>query len=297
VFVLEECYGFIPLEREKLMAYRREIERTGPDHNRWLWHLSTIDRWWVLVLAVLGLIGMLVWTQPAPFRDILLFLADGILVTLQVTALAFVFTLVVGLLGGLGRLSRNPLIRGVTSLYVEVVRGIPLLVQLLYIYFALPQIFDAIGGMLAGFWPGGSAFFIQLSLTPVAAAVLGLTVCYGAYMSEIFRAGIQSIHHGQMEAARSLGMSYVQGMRYVILPQAIRVILPPVGNEFVNLLKDSSLVSIMAVSDITRRGREYMSRTFLSIETWTMVALVYLVFTLTFSRLVTALERKMTVER
>jgi polar amino acid transport system permease protein len=98
-----------------------------------------------------------------------------------------------------------------------------------------------------------------------------------------------------MEAARSLGMSYVQAMRYVVLPQAIRVILPPVGNEFVTLLKDSSLVSVLAVSDLTRRGREYMARTFLSFETWMMVALIYLVLTLTFTRIASAIERRMSI--
>ena len=120
--------------------------------------------------------------------------------------------------------------------------------------------------------------------------MVGLTICYGAYGSEVFRAGISSIHHGQMEAARSLGMNYLQAMRYVILPQAVRVILPPIGNEFVALLKDSTLVSVLAVSDLTRRGREYMARTFLSIHTWALVALCYLVLTLFSSRVVEYIE-------
>jgi len=138
---------------------------------------------------------------------------------------------------------------------------------------------------------------IDLRLNPYTAAVLGLTVCYGAYGSEIFRAGISSIHSGQMEAARSLGMSYVQAMRHIVLPQAVRVILPPVGNEFVALLKDSSLVSVLAVSDLTRRGREYMARTFLSFDTWIMVALCYLVLTLFSSRMVELIESKTSFER
>jgi polar amino acid transport system permease protein len=137
---------------------------------------------------------------------------------------------------------------------------------------------------------------IDLRLNPFTAAVLGLTICYGAYGSEIFRAGISSIHSGQMEAARSLGMSYVQAMRHIVLPQAVRVILPPVGNEFVALLKDSSLVSVLAVSDLTRRGREYMARTFLSFDTWIMVALCYLVLTLFSSRVVEYIESKTAFE-
>jgi polar amino acid transport system permease protein len=207
---------------------------------------------------------------------------------------------VVSLLGGLGRLSRVRVIYAIASLYVEIVRGIPLLVQLLFIWFALPQMFDGVGSLLLSISPAlepTAAWFGALRLSPFTAAVTGFTLCYGAYGSEIFRAGIASIHRGQMEAARSLGMTPLQSMRYVVLPQAIRVILPPIGNEFVALLKDSSLVSVLAVSDLTRRGREYMARTFLSFDTWIMVALCYLVMTLFSSRAVEYIESKMRFER
>ena len=237
-----------------------------------------ITNWWALVFAAGFLIWLLTRIKPFPYLEIWNFISDGILVTLRITLTAFGFILLVSLLGGIGRLSKIRVIYAITSLYVEVIRGIPLLVQLLFIWFALPQIFKGLSN-------------------PFSAAVVGLTVCYGAYGSEIFRAGISSIHLGQMEAARSMGMTYVQAMRYVILPQAVRVILPPVGNEFVALLKDSSLVSIMAVSDLTRRGREYMSRTFLSFETWIMVALCYLVLTLFASRIVEFIELKSRFER
>lgn len=266
-----------------------------PPQSRLLGRLAAVDRWWLLVLAVIGLIILLIKASPHPYAEIFNFLTDGIVTTLQITLTSFIFILIVGMFGGLGRLSRSWLIKGIASLYVEIIRGIPLLVQLLFIWFALPQIFEKIGNLLMPHWPNAGQWFIDLKLQPFTAAVLGITICYGAYMSEIFRAGIQSIHHGQMEAARSLGMTYVQAMRYVILPQAVRVILPPVGNEFVTLLKDSSLVSVLAVADLTRRGREYMSRTFLSLETWTMVALIYLVLTLTFTRLTSALERRMSL--
>lgn len=264
--------------------------------------LATVDTWWVLVVVVVALIVSLVQGRPKPFGEIFTFLSDGILVTLRLTVVAFGFILLVGMFGGLGRLSGNPLIKGLASLYVEVIRGIPLLVQLLFIWFALPQVLGSIGNALIELeemkWaPSLGQWLVNLKLSPFAAAVLGFTVCYGAYMSEIFRAGIQSIHKGQMEAARSLGMTYVQAMRYVILPQAVRVILPPVGNEFVSLLKDSSLVSVLAVPDLTRRGREYMARTFLSFETWAMVALIYLVLTLTFTRIVAYIERRWSVGR
>jgi polar amino acid transport system permease protein len=178
---------------------------------------------------------------------------------------------------------------GISSLYVELVRGIPLLVQLIWWYFAFPVVLQSIGRNL------GIEALATYKANPIIMSILGLTFCYGAYMSEIYRAGIQSISKGQMEAAMSLGMNYFRAMRYVILPQAIRVILPPVGNEFIALLKDSSLVSAVAVADMTRRGREYMSSNFIPIETWTMVALLYLVLTLFSARVASYIEKKVKV--
>jgi polar amino acid transport system permease protein len=258
-----------------------------------------VATWWILVFVVAFGVWLLTRIRPYPFLEIWNFVADGILVTLRLVTTSFAFILLVSLLGGLGRISRNRIIYGLSSLYVEVVRGIPLLVQLLFIWFALPQVFDGVGRVLAKVpvLEGASTWFLNLRLDPYAAAVLGLTICYGAYGSEIFRAGISSIHQGQMEAARSLGMNSFQAMRYIILPQAVRVILPPVGNEFVALLKDSSLVSVLAVSDLTRRGREYMARTFLSFDTWILVALCYLVLTLFSSRVVEFIESKSRFER
>ena len=253
--------------------------------------------WFLVVLSFLTVLALAQF-KPQPFGRIFRFLLDGVAVTLGLTVVSFAFILLIGLIGGLGRLSKNPIINGIATLYVEIIRGIPLMVQLLYIWFALPQLLDLIGYKLKGIsvLAGVGQLFIDLKLSPFVAAVTGLSICYGAYMSEIFRAGIESIPKGQMEAARSLGMSYFQAMRYVILPQAFRVILPPVGNEFVALLKDSSLVSVLAVSDLTRRGREYMARTFESLETWTMVALIYLFLTLFFSRLVRIMESRVAFE-
>jgi len=256
--------------------------------------------WWVLVFGAAIAVWALTKFKPAPFAEIAQFLSDGVVVTLRITSTSFLFILLVGLIGGLGRISRNPLLSGLSSLYVEIMRGIPLLVQLLFIWFALPQVYRSLGAFINETLPfaaGAGEWLINLRLNPFTAAVIGLTNCYGAYMSEIFRAGIVSISSGQMEAARSLGMSYFQAMRYVILPQAVRVILPPVGNEFVALLKDSSLVSVLAVSDLTRRGREYMARTFLSLETWAMVALIYLVMTLLASRVVAIFEEKASFDK
>ena len=250
-----------------------------------------IDAWWGLVAGVVGLSLLLIVFVPDPFRRIVAFVSDGIGVTVVVTAASFVLVLLVGLLGGLGRVARSPVLRGLTTLYVEIMRGIPLLVQLLFWYYALPQVIQGLGAAI------GSDALINYRAEPVVMAILGLTIGYGAYMTEVVRAGIQSVPKGQAEAARSLGLTYFQAMRYVVLPQAFRTILPAIGNEFVTLLKDSSLVSVVAVPDLTRRGREFMSMTFIPLETWAMVALLYLIMTLFAARIVNWLERKTKMER
>ncbi len=220
--------------------------------------------------AIAGFIALIIF-KPDPYLSIIKFVPDGILITFQVTIESILLALVIGLFTGLGRISKNKYINGIASLYVEIIRGIPLLVQLFYIYYAL-------------------AMFVNIP--DMLSAVIAMSVCYGAYMGEVFRAGIQAISKGQMEAARSLGMSSTQAMVHVILPQAVRTILPPVGNEFVALLKDSSLVSILAVSDLLRRGREYASETFTYFETYTVIALVYLMITLFFSKLISIMEER-----
>ncbi len=252
---------------------------------------TRIDPWWGLVVLVVGLAVTLVTVKADPFLRILLFVRDGVAVTAFITVAAFMFTLVLGMIGGLGRLSQNWVIHGVATLYVEIVRGIPLLVQLIWWYFAFPVVIQGIGR-----WLNFTAMANYQS-NAIFTAVTGLTICYGAYMSEIYRAGIQSIPKGQGEAARSLGMTHFQSMRHVVLPQAVRVVLPPVGNEFIALLKDSCLVSVVAVADLTRRGREFMAVHFNPIEVWTMVALLYLVMTLFLARLVSWVEKKTHFER
>jgi len=250
-----------------------------------------IDLGWVLLVLVVISLVVLVTVRSDPYWDILLFVRDGITVTVIITVGSFVFTLIAGMFGGLGRLSKNLFIHGAATLYVEIVRGIPLLVQLIWWYFAFPAVIQQIGQ-----WLNISAL-ANYHANAIYTAIMGLGLCYGAYMSEIYRAGIQSIPKGQTEAARSLGMSYIQSMRHIILPQAVRVILPPMGNEFVALLKDSSLVSVVAVADLTRRGREFMATHFNPIEVWTIVALLYLVMTLFLARGVAWAERKTKFEK
>jgi polar amino acid transport system permease protein len=278
----------------KTRPVQNKTSETTPEEKS-LW--QRLDRWWLLFVGVVVLTLWLTQTRPDPYRRILVYLEDGLRVTVGVTVVSFVFIVLVGLIGGLGRISKNPLIKGVASVYVEIVRGIPLLVQLMFIYYASPIVIRGLGESLAKSWPAMSARLIAIKINPFVAAIVGLTICYGAYMSEIFRAGIESIPKGQMEAARSLGMGYLQSMRFVVLPQAIRMILPPVGNEFVALLKDSSLVSVVAVADLTRRGREFMASTFMALETWLMVALVYLLMTLFLSRIVAYIEERTNYSR
>lgn len=226
-------------------------------------------------LAIAVLLGLLFYPNAetaGKYRDILAFLKDGIYVTFQVTFSSILLAIVIGFFTGLGRLSKIWIVNILASTYVEIVRGIPLLVQLFYLYYALGK-------------------FIQVP--DKMAAIIAMSICYGAYMGEVFRAGIDSIDKGQTEAARSLGFNSAQTMMYVILPQAWRTILPPVGNEFIALLKDTSLVSILGVADLLRRGREYASTSFDYFETYTMVAVVYLIITLILSKLVSIMEERL----
>jgi len=221
--------------------------------------------------AIVLLIALPVFA-PDPYWKILKVFPVGLLVTFQVTVAAILVATVIGLAAGLGQISRNPFVNRFATVYVEVIRGIPLLVQIFFIYYALGKF---------------------LHLDGFVAAVISMAFCYGAYMGEIFRAGIQAIPRGQMEAAVALGLSRAQALRLVILPQTIKIVLPAIGNEFIALLKDSSLVSVLAIADLMRKAREYVSSTFQYFEAYTLVALVYLVMTLFLSRLVAAMEARL----
>jgi ABC-type amino acid transport system permease subunit len=259
--------------------------------------------------------------------------ANGVMLTIRVTIIAFAGALVMGLIFGLMRVSsRSPnltvnagrrLLVGLglialiwlavpswrspgsilpvaivveaimflspampytlSTLYVEMVRGVPMLVIILYMGFAItPALRNA----------SQNSFLGEVDLRGLPAAVIGLSFGYGAYLAEVYRAGIESIPKGQMEAARSLGMSYFQAMRYVILPQAIRVVLPPLGNDFIAMLKDTSLISVIALPEVLQQGRLWISRNFRAFEGFNSVAMLYLVMTLLLSLLVRFIERK-----
>ncbi len=236
--------------------------------------------WWAVIIGVLGVYVIYSVATSQAYLDVLAFVMVGVKLTLETTAVAFSLALVLGLLGGLGRVSKNPVLYAISTLYVEIIRGLPMLVIILYMGFVVgPWIRDA-----TGFNP-----------PMLYRAIAGLGFGYGAYLTEVYRAGIQSIHRGQMEAARSLGMNYFQSMRYVVLPQAFRIILPPLVNDLSALLKDTSLISVIALSDLLQRGRLYASRTFRAFEPYNTVALLYLAMTLTLSSLSRLLERRMRV--
>ena len=201
----------------------------------------------------------------------LLLLGAGI--TIKITAMSVALGIFIGLFVGIARICRVRPLRWIAAVYVDFFRGTPLLVQIFLFYFAVPVITGQ-------------------RIDPYVAAVGSCGIISGAYIAEIVRAGIQSIDDGQMEAGRSLGMTWTQTMRYIIVPQAMKRVIPPLGNEFIALLKDSSLVSVIGFEELTRRGQLIIAKTYGSLEIWFSVAIIYLAMTLTISRFVAFLEKR-----
>jgi polar amino acid transport system permease protein len=288
------------------------IQEGGTEVQRWessklFGHLRGTNLskfpWWALFLITMGLLIIILITNSQPYRESFDYLKDGVIVTLRITLTAFPIATVIGLFTGLSRASKNVVLYNISTLYVEIVRGIPIIVVILYVAFGLmPVITDSTNkiGVWGLGWAGHSVIsglfksMLNFSIRDISnelRADVALAFCYGAFEAEVFRAGIQSIGRGQMEAARSLGMSYVQAMRYIILPQAIRRVLPPLGNDFIALLKDSSLVTVLAVNELTQLGRLRRASTFRVLETFNVVAFLYLCMTLLLSAGVRFLER------
>lgn len=194
-------------------------------------------------------------------------------VTIEITAFSVAIGFFIGLFVGIARISQFKILRIMAAVYADCIRGTPLLVQIFLIYFALPMAIDQ-------------------RVEPFIAAVAACGINSGAYVSEIFRAGIQAIDVGQMEAGRSLGLTWWQTMRFIILPQAFKNILPPLGNEFIAMLKDSSLVSVIGFEELTRRGQLIIAQTYGSFEIWMTVAVLYLIMTMAISRIVAFLEKR-----
>ena len=207
------------------------------------------------------------------FANVTLSLMGGFVTTVQLFCLTLVFALPLGLLISFGSMSRITPLRALIKIIVWIVRGTPLMLQIIIIYY-------------------GPALVWGLKLPRFSAALLSFVINYACYFSEIFRGGIQSISQGQFRAGLSLGMTYGQTMRYIVLPQAFKRIIPPLGNEFIAMLKDSSLVSVIGFEELTRSGQLIIAETYGTLEIWTCVAIIYLTLTLTISRFVAALEKR-----
>lgn len=250
--------------------------------------------WWAVIMIAGLAIAFVAMMGNPQYREALNFIVrpptstemafgievrNGLMMTLVTTIVAYLIALIFGLLLGVMRVSKNPILFHASTLYVELMRGVPMLVLIIWIGFVVVPFLRL---------QAGDAF----PLTNVQGAILGLGFGYAAYLAEVYRSGIESISHGQMEAARSLGMGYVQSMRYVILPQAIRRVVPPLANDLVALLKDSALVSVVAVPEILQMARLYVSRTFRAFEGYNSAAFLYLVLTLAFIIVVRLIERR-----
>ena len=252
---------------------------------------DTFPWWSLIILSVLGWMGWqiltndnyeLAWERIIP----------GLGLTITSTIQAFAIALVIALIVGMGQMSRNVVFRNLSRTYVEFVRGIPILPLIFTVALILvPELTKAINGQLEN-W-----FDWELKLSFQMRATVTLAVIYGAYMAEIFRGGIQSIPPGQTEAGRSLGLNRRQTMNSVVLPQAMRAIIPPLGNDFIAILKDTSLLSVLGALEITQRARQFSASTFKFREGYFVLAFIYLILTLGLSLLLGMLERRMTRDR
>lgn len=263
------------------------MQRTNPDRREF--------PYWLIAAVALALAFGLTILSNAGYAAIFRAVASGIGVTVYVTVIAYIFACLIGLAVASASLSRRRLVREIATFYVEIIRGIPVLVLLFYMAFvAAPA--------LIALWNVVTAPLVSLGLVEPASvrnfdllwrAVVALIVSYSAFLSEIFRAGLQSVDRGQIEAAKSLGLSRFQVFRLIVLPQAFRTVLPPLGNDFVAMIKDSSLVSVLGVQDVTQLGKVYSSGTFLFFETYNVVAYVYLLMTVSLSLGVRMLEKRL----
>jgi polar amino acid transport system permease protein len=249
----------------QLEAHRRR--------SRTAFRLKSLGVWVILIGALLGYLWA---TGNIDATFITLwgpFILGGAGVTILLSVVSIVLATILAIFGAIGRLSRNPYISGVASLYVSLVRGTPLIVQIFFIYFGLPQ--------------------VGIVLPSIPAGIIALSFNYGAYMTEIFRAGIQAVSPGQREAAQSLGMPERQVMSRIVLPQAFRIVIPAIGNDFVAMIKDSALVSTIAVQELLWRASQVGTQNFRSLEALLIAAGVYWVLTIVFSTFQERLERRM----
>ncbi|RUW54790.1 MULTISPECIES: amino acid ABC transporter permease [unclassified Mesorhizobium] len=251
--------------------------------------------WWLAVAAILALAAALFIATSDLYAQVFATVAKGIGITVFVTVVAFAMASVIGLGIALMGLSASTWLRQIARFYVEIIRGVPILVLLFWIAFAgAPASVAAWNALTAPLQNAG--LFGELLVRDVSLlwrAIMALTIGYSAFISEVFRAGIQSVEKGQIEAAKALGLSRAQRFRLVVFPQAIRTILPPLGNDFVALVKDSSLVSVLGVADITQMGKVYAAGSFRFFETYSITAYIYLILTVGLSLALRTLERRL----
>lgn len=279
----------------------RHAARAAPDVQvRFTTRLAEFP-WWFLIVLFAGLVLLYNFVTNELYRNVFQAITVGIRLTILITISAYSIALVFGLLTALGQLSRNVLARNVALLYVQVVRGIPIIVQIftvaLVVVPLLIGLLNSLGNLLAtaGLLPleNPLSTLNVRDINFILRGIAALAISYGAFSSEIFRAGIQSIEKGQVEAASSLGLNRFQSLRLIILPQAIRRVLPPLGNDFIAMLKESSLVSVLGVSEITQLSRKHAAATFRFPETYYSLAFLYLSMTLLLSMGVKFMERRL----
>ncbi len=268
--------------------------------------------WWLLLMALMVIVFVLSVSDEPPYPVVWGAVKQGIRTTIWVSLVAYSIAIVMGLFVALLRRSKNVIIYQLVTFYVEAVRGIPTLVLVYYMALAaIPKLIEMANdfGLWLTWLKVTFVFTHHLSYTLTFEgigsrlaefqtrqfpneyrAILGLAISYSAFLSEVFRAGIDSVNRGQREAAMSLGMTRWQVMRLIVLPQAIRVVIPPLANDFIAMLKESSLVSILGVEDITRKGQTYAASTFTFFQVYNVVALTYLVLTISLSMATKALE-------
>lgn len=251
--------------------------------------------YWLLAMALLGVLALWAITSNADYANIFRALSDGVVTTIWVTLVAFVLACLLGLLIALMRTSGQPVLVQVATFYTEFVRGIPILVFLFYVAFVgapativfanwLTAPLQSIGWM-------GPLTVRNFDLT--WRAIVALMVCYSSFLSEVFRAGIEAVPNDQLEAARAFGFGQGHITRRIVAPQAFRIVLPPLGNDLVSMIKDSALVSSLGVQDITQLGKVYSAASFKFFETYNVVAFLYLTMTISLSLVVRWLERRL----
>jgi len=254
--------------------------------------------WWGLFIVLLGIVMVYNFITDETYINIFGFLSKGVLLTIQITITAYFFAIFLGLTTAMMQLSSNIVLRNIAQLYVQVVRGVPIIVQITYwvivIFPWLVGMVNALGVNLAeaGYLAADNGL-VEFKVAQVARGIIALAFSYGAFSSEIFRAGIQSIEKGQIEAGKAIGLTWFQSFRFIVLPQALRRVLPPLGNDFIAMLKESSLLSVIGINEITLQSKQYAARSFLFLETYTTGAFLYLSMTLLLSMGVRYMERRM----